>query len=216
MTIRILIAEHHAVLRAALRALLDAEPDFEVVGEAEHMGGVFCLAAALRPEIILLDIGMPDLRGFQALRRLSRKLPTARVLLLTDSAESSLAWDALAAGVAGCVVSQAAETTLVTAIQTVAQGYIYVQPSLVQTLLTELRLQSLRPELGEEDLTAGEVDVVRLIAQGYTNRQVAEALDLSVQTVESHRASVMLKLGLHSRVELVRYASARRLVEMPK
>ena len=215
MTIRILIAEHHALLRATLRALLDAEPDFEVVGEAENMSEVFDLAATVRPEIILLDIGMPDLQGFPALRRLSARLPTVQVLLLTDSEESSLARAALAAGVAGCVFSQAAETTLVPAIQMVAHGYLYAQPSLVQTLLTELRLQPVWPEPGEEDLTADEAGVVCLIAQGYTNRQVAETLNLSVQSVESHRASAMLKLGLHSRVELVRYASARRLVDMP-
>jgi len=215
MSIRILIAENHAVLRAALRALLDTEPDLAVVGEAVNMGEVVCLAAALRPDVILLDIGLPGLQGFQALQRLRRALPTVQILLLTDSEESSLARDALVAGVAGCVVSQDAETTLVAAIQTVAQGCVYAPPSLVRTLLTELRLQPVWPELRAADLTACEVVIIRLIAQGYTNRQVAEELGVSVRTVECHRANIMLKLGLHSRMELVRYATAQRLVEVP-
>lgn len=216
MRIRILIAENHPVLRAALRALLGAEPDLEVVGEARDMGEVLCLAATLRPDIILLDINLPELQGFQALRRLSRALPSVQILLLTDSEESSLVRDALVAGAVGCVVRQAADSTLVAAIRAVSQGCIYIQPDLLRALLSDPRLPPAWSREDAEDLTPREADVVRLIAQGYTNRQAAAELGLSVRTVESHRENVVVKLGLHSRAELVRYATARRLVAAPK
>jgi len=216
MRIRILIAENHVVLRASLRALLDGEPDLDVVGEAGDMGEVLCLAATRRPDVILLDISLLDQQGFEALRRLSRALPTMQILLLTDSEESSLVRDALVAGAAGCVVGQAADSTLVVAVRAVSQGCIYIQPDMLRALLRDLRPQPAWSEEGAEDLTPREVDVLRLIAHGSSNRQVAEALDLSVQTVESHRANIMLKLGLHSRMELVRYAAARRLADVPR
>lgn len=213
MSFRILIAEDHPALRADLRTLLEADPDLEVVGEADDACGMLLLAGRLHPDVILLDMDLPDLRGFEAIRQLSETLGCARVLLLTHYVDDGLVRDALLAGAAGCVVSQSAETTLAVAARAVAQGQLYMSQSVVRALLADLRVHMAPPR--DDALTQCELDVLQLIAQGYTNRQVAEALALSMRTVETHRAKLMEKLGLRSRAELVRYATARGLAERP-
>jgi len=211
MPIRVLIAAYHTLLRAALRALLDTDPAIEVVAEAENTCMVFKHIASVHPHVLLLDINLSDMQGFENVRRLSQTWPDLHILLLSDYIDSNLVRDALIAGAAGCVLSQAAETTLITAIQTVAQGHLYAQPSMVRTLLTELYPTPLWPELQVSDLTDGEKSIVRMIAQGCTNRQVAQELALNLQTVTSQREEIMLKLGLHNRTELMRYVSLRQL-----
>jgi two-component system, NarL family, response regulator NreC len=215
MTIRILLAEHHAALRAALRSLLEAEPDLEVVGEAGDASELERLAGEIDPDVVVLDIGLLKIHDFEALRELNRRLPDARVLLLTDYADSGLVHDALVAGAAGCMLGQAAESTLVAATRAVALGYLHIQPSLMRALLTDLRPPPAWSESGAEDLTPREADVLRLLVQGCTNRQVAEELGVNVQAVESDREAIMLKLGLHGRAQLVRYAVAHQLGAEP-
>jgi DNA-binding NarL/FixJ family response regulator len=215
MTVRIVIAEDHAVLCATLRALLDVEPDLEVVGEAANAGEVLCLIDQLRPDVVLLDLVLPDLQGFHTVCQVSRTLPTAHLLLLVDDEDVGVTREALLAGAAGCVVIRAAMTTLVCAVRAVAQGQLYIQPSVMRALLADWLPYPAWLQQSADRLTPREVDVVYLIAQGYTNREVAKTLGLSVRTVESHRENIMTKLGLHSRAELVRYAAARRLVHLP-
>jgi two-component system response regulator NreC len=213
--IRILIAEFHSALRAALRSLLGAEPDIEIVGEAGDTSAMLGLAGELRPDVIVLDIGLPDLHGFEALRQLSHALPTTQILLLTDYHDPCLVRDAVIAGAAGCVASQDAGSTLVAAVRTVGLGNLYVQPDTVRALLADLIAPAAWSVERRVALTPREEDVLRLVALGFTNRQVAAELDLSVQAVESARDTIMIKIGLHSRVELVRYAALRRLIETP-
>lgn len=215
ITIRILIADDHGVLRAGLRALLTGAPDIEVVAEAGNGEEALDLAAQTLPDIALIDISMPRLDGIEVTRRLKQVLPEIQVLLLTMHEDGGLLREALRAGAAGYVVKRAAESELMTAIQAVRRGELYVHPALTRSLLQEITPAD-PPARQAEPLSQREVDVLRLIAQGHTNRQVAEALSLSVRTVESHRASIMEKLGLHSRAELVTYAIKRGLIQPPR
>jgi two-component system, NarL family, response regulator NreC len=213
MSIRILIADDHGVLRAGLRALLSAEPDLEVVGEAADGNDILSLASELRPEVVLLDISMPGLSGIEVTRRLKEILPDARVLILTFHEDESLLQEAIRAGAAGYIVKRAAESELIDAIRAVWRGDLYVHPVMTRALLKDLAPSPVSNKTPGESLTPREIEVLRLIAQGYTNRQTAETLSISVRTVESHRGNLMDKLSLRSRVGLVRYAKEHGLIE---
>ena len=213
MSIRILIADDHGVLRAGLRALLSAEPDLEVVGEAADGHEILSLASELRPEVVLLDISMPGLSGIEVTRRLKEILPDARVLILTFHEDESLLQEAIRAGAAGYIVKRAAESELIDAIRAIWRGDLYVHPVMTRALLKDLAPSPVSNKAPGESLTPREIEVLRLIAQGYTNRQTAETLSISVRTVESHRSNLMDKLSLHSRVGLVRYAKEHGLIE---
>lgn len=206
MSIRILIADDHGVIRAGLRALLSAEPDFEIVGEAEHGQEALQLAEQLQPKVVLLDVSMPGLSGIETARQLKRKLPEVYVLILTVHEEDSLLQEAIQAGAAGYIVKRAAESELIDAIRAVGRGDLYVHPTMTRALLKNKPLTPVSNDSPVEMPTPREIDVLRLIAQGYTNRQAAEALNISPRTVEGHRANLMDKLNLNSRVELIRYA----------
>ena len=213
MPTRVLIADDHAVVRAGLRALLGAEPSLELVGEAS--GGVEAveLALRLRPDILLLDMSMPDQDGLAVTRQVRAQVPAARILILTVHEDVGLLREAIKAGASGYVVKRAAEAELIAAIATVLRGDLYVDPALLPSLLREEAPKAAPEEDAREPLTPRESEVLRLIAQGYTNRQIGEALTLSVRTVEGHRANLSAKLGMHSRVELVRYAREHGLIQ---
>jgi len=210
---RVLIADDHAVVRAGLRALLGAEPSLELVGEAS--GGVEAveLALRLRPDILLLDMSMPDQDGLAVTRQVRAQVPAARILILTVHEDVGLLREAMKAGASGYVVKRAAEAELIAAIATVLRGDLYVDPALLPSLLGEEAPKAAAEQDTREPLTPRESEVLRLIAQGYTNRQIGEALTLSVRTVEGHRANLSAKLGMHSRVELVRYAREHGLIQ---
>jgi two-component system response regulator NreC len=209
----VLIADDHAVVRAGLRALLGAEPSLELVGEAS--GGVEAveLALRLRPDILLLDMSMPDQDGLAVTRQVRAQVPAARILILTVHEDVGLLREAIKAGASGYVVKRAAEAELIAAIATVLRGDLYVDPALLPSLLGEEAPKAAAEQDTREPLTPRESEVLRLIAQGYTNRQIGEALTLSVRTVEGHRANLSAKLGMHSRVELVRYAREHGLIQ---
>jgi len=209
--IRILIADDHSVVRSGLRALLGAEPDLEVVGEAEDGQETLRLVGALHPDTVLLDITMPPTNGIDTTRQLKEKHPDVAVLFLTMHEDESLFHEALRAGAAGFLLKRADESEIIRAIRVVNHGDIYVHPAMTRALLhqpitTETRRGS------TATLTPREVDVLRLLAKGNTNRQIATVLGLSMRTVENHRAHLMAKLGLVSRVELVNYAEEHNLL----
>ena len=207
MAVDILLADDHGVLRAGLRALLNSEADLDVVGEAASGDEALRLAAELRPGIVLLDLNMPGPGGIEVTRQLREVLPETRVLVLTVHEDEGLLREAIDAGASGYIIKRAVESELINAIHAVARGELYIHPSMTRALIHEPAKRTRARSGGQESLTPRETDVLRLIVRGYTNRQAAEELGLSVRTVEAHRANLMGKLGLKSRVELVRWAA---------
>ncbi|MBN1399606.1 MAG: response regulator transcription factor [Anaerolineae bacterium] len=214
MTIRILIADDHGVLRAGLRALLGTERDLEVVGEAADGDEAIRMAEELHPDVVLMDVSMPGEGGIAATRRLIARRLGVRVLILTIHEDESLLHEAIRAGAAGYILKRAVEQELMSAIRAVARGEIYVHPAMTRALLAGIDRPAPPDHITPEALTPRETEVLCLIAQGYTNRQIADILTLSVRTVESHRANLMAKLNAHSRVELVRYAADHGLLDL--
>ncbi|MDD5370607.1 MAG: response regulator transcription factor [Anaerolineaceae bacterium] len=207
MTSQILIVDDHGVIRAGLQALLDAEPDLQVVGEAENSEKAIEMAGRLHPDIVLMDISMPGANGIEATRQICEKYPSVHVLILTVHEDRELLQEALRCGASGYVLKQAVKSELINAIHAVARGDIYVHSSMTRALLNKTPLSSHPDQPKESELTLREMQIVRLVAKGYTNQQIGELLHISVRTVEYHRGNVMDKLGLESRVELVRYAA---------
>jgi DNA-binding NarL/FixJ family response regulator len=211
MPIRILLADDHGVLRAGLRVLLNAEPGLQVVGEAASGHETLRVAGELRPDIVLLDLSLPDLNGIEVTRRLKASLPETHVLILTLHEDERLLREAMQVGAAGYIIKRAVEAELINAVRAVWRGDLYVHPAMTRALLRKDSFAS--DERAVEPLTPRDVEVLRLIAQGYTNREAAGVLGISVRTVESHRANIMDKLGLRGRAELVRYAREHGLLE---
>ena len=208
-----MLADDHGVLRAGLRALLNLEPDFEVIGEAADGSQVLQMAERLRPDLVLMDISMPNLGGIEALQHLKELLPAIHVLMLTVHEDEGLLRRAIRAGASGYIIKRAVESDLINAIRTVCQGDIYIHPTMTRALLRDLTpSQPPKPD-GANTLTHREVEVLRLIVRGYTNNQIAAQLSISPRTVEGHRANLMAKLDLHSRVELVEYAELHGLLD---
>ena len=212
MPIRILIADDHAVVRSGLRALLQADAELEVVGEANDGTEVLRLAEDLHPDMVLLDITMPPEDGIKTARRLKEKQPELIVLFLTMHEDESLLHEALRAGAAGYVIKRAEESEIIQAIHVASRGDIYVHPAMTRALLQQpITTEHRRGSRGDAP-TRRELEVLRPLAKGNTNRQIAELLGLSIRTVENHRANLMGKLGLASRVELVNYAEEHNRV----
>jgi len=213
LSIRILIADDHGVIRGGLRAILEDEPGFEVIGEANDGEEALHLVSELRPDIVLLDIAMPGIDGSECTRRLTMMYPQIHVLILTVYEDESLLREAIRAGASGYVIKRAAEEELIAGIQAVSRGDMYIHPAITRLLLKDLTptINSQRDVL--ETLTSRELEVMRYIVRGYTNRQIAESLFISVRTVEGHRANLFGKLGLKNRVELVEFAEKYGLKE---
>ena len=212
MPIRILIADDHAVVRSGIRALLQGDPELEVVGEAGDGVETVRLAAELAPDMVLLDITMPPENGIKTARRLMEAHPQLRVLILTMHEDESLLHEALRAGAAGYVIKRSEESEILRAIHAAHRGEIYVPPSMTRALLHQAVTTEHRRVSALDALTRRELDVLRLLAKGNTNRQIAALLGLSMRTVENHRANLMGKLGVVSRVELVNYAEENNLL----
>jgi two-component system response regulator NreC len=213
MPIQILIADDHGVIRAGLRALLEDVPDITVVGEASDGVEALAKAVELKPDILLMDLSMPNMGGIEATLQLSQKEPKVRVLILTVHEEESLLKEVVRMGASGYIVKRAAQEDLLHAIRVVARGDLYIHPTMTRALFNEAPAYD-PPQVPEsETLTLREIEVLQLLAKGYTNRQIAENLSLSPRTVEGHRANLSGKLGLHSRVELVEYAERHGLLK---
>jgi DNA-binding NarL/FixJ family response regulator len=208
--IRVLIADDHGIVRSGLRMLLDRQPDIQVVGEAEDGLGALALSQHERPDVAVLDVSMPRMTGVQAAVEVRSHCPDTRVLLLSMHDEERYFFEGLEAGAAGYVLKRAADTDLIDAVRTVADGRTFLSGSAQQALMSEWLDGGREPE---DPLTPRELEVVKLVAEAYTNAQIADTLGLAEKTVESHRANVLSKLDMRDRVELVRYAIRRGLVE---
>jgi DNA-binding NarL/FixJ family response regulator len=209
--IRIVLCDDHTVVRTGLRRLLEDQPGFDVVGEAATAEDALSLVGTTQPDVVLMDLSLPGDDGIAATRSIRAEHPGTRVLVLTMHDDVAYLREAFAAGAAGYVVKKAADVELVAALRTVACGDTYVHPNLGAALLSSTATQ---PSVGGQfhDLSPREVEVLRLLAVGFTNPEMAEKLGLSVRTVEGHRANVQQKLGLRSRAELARVARDSGLV----
>ena len=211
MSVRVLIVDDHAVVRAGLRLLLEAEEDLEPVGEAGSGREAVFQARALKPDVILLDVVMPDQGGLEVLPTLLHERPEAKVLVLSMQDDPPYVRQAFASGASGYVLKDAADTEVVAAIREVARGGRYVHPELGARLIAAEADEARRAEA--DPLSEREREVLRLLALGHTNQEIAKQLFISVRTAETHRAHIMRKLGLQTRAELVRYALAEGLLE---
>lgn len=211
--IRILLADDHAVVRAGLRMLLGADAELQIVGEAETGAEALRLAAELEPDVVLMDISMPDLNGIEATRRIKAAHPDIAVLALTMHEDDQYFFEMLAAGASGYVPKRAAPNDLITAIHAVQQGGVFLFPSVARALVQDY-LQRSASGSNFDPLTEREREVLILIAQGRSNQEIADQLVISIKTVNRHRENIMTKLNLHSRVELVRYALEKGLIDI--
>jgi two-component system response regulator NreC len=204
--ISIVLADDHTVVRRALRVLLEGELGFEVVAEAEDADGAIRYLRGHKPDVLILDLNMPGRPSLEAIPEMKEASPETRIVVLTMQKESAFARQALQLGVLGYVLKEAADDELVQAVRSAAAGETYLQPALGAKLAAE-------PEIAASDLSERETDVLRLIALGHTNAEIAAKLYISVRTVETHRAHIQQKLGVSSRAELVQCALSRGLVE---
>jgi two-component system, NarL family, response regulator NreC len=204
VSIRVLIVDDHAILRAGLRRVLEAEPDIEVVGEAPSAERAVFEAIAGRPDVVLMDVMMPGKTGIEGMPAVLQAVPDAKVLVLSMQDDPRYVREAFEAGAAGYVLKEAADSEVVGAVRAVAGGERYVHPALGARLVAADADERRRAE--EDPLSDREREVLRLLALGHTNQEIAKVLFISVRTAETHRAHIMQKLHLSSRAELVRYA----------
>ena len=213
MGLRILVADDHGVLRAGLRALLNEETNHQVVGEASDSDEAYRAAVELKPDIVLMDISMPGIGGIEVTRKLHASLPGTKVLILTVHEDVAFFREAMKAGAVGYVVKRAVESDLLAAIEAAQRGELYVHSSMTRALLDVNRCSAPLPRRDDDEaLTPRESGVLKLLTRGYTNRQIADELGVSIRTVETHRANILGKLGLSSRAELVRWAADHKLL----
>ena len=208
--IRILLADDHAVVRQGFKMILDAQADMEIVGEAANGRQAVDLAEQLRPDVVVMDVSMPELNGIEATRRLASSLPRARVVALSMHKDSVYVREILRAGARGYLLKDSGAADLVAAIRAVASGESYLSPAVSNAVLDDYRRLATNPI---DLLTSREREVLQLLAEGKTNKEIAGVLNLSVYTVEAHRGRIMEKLNLHSIGELVRFAVRSGLIE---
>ena len=214
MAIRVLLVDDHTIFREGVRALLSGYDDIEVVGEAADGREAINKVNQLRPDVVLMDIAMPGLGGLEATLELRKLQPESRVLILTQYDNREYVFPILKAGAAGYVLKHAAATDLVSAIRAVYAGGSFLHPAVAKTVLDRYLTQQQPSEDPYESLSDRETQVLRLVAEGRTNREIAELLVLSIKTVMGHRANMMEKLGIHNRTELVKYAIRHGLIQV--
>lgn len=215
MTTRILLVDDHAVVRSGLRMLLENERDVEIIGEAASAHEAMEAAKTLKPNVILMDIGLPDLSGIDATREIKKVVPNSAIVALTIHEDEEYFFKMLEAGATGYVPKRAAPEELLTAIRAAASGQVYLYPSLAKLLVRDF-LSGGRPvssDHPESELTEREQEVLTYLAEGANNEEIARALVISPKTVARHRENIMRKLNLHSRSELVRYAIRKGIIK---
>ncbi len=207
MTIRVLLVDDHAIVREGLRLVLAAEPDIDVIAEAGDGREALDLVERLNPEVVVMDIAMPNLNGLEATTQIRRRFPQIHVVILTMHENELYFNQILKAGATGCVLKRSMGRELVTAIQAAARGENYFSPTVATKVFQHYQQLLHQPESKSgETLTEREREILQLIAEGNTNREIAEMLTLSIKTVQAHRSNLMDKLGAHDRTDLVKYA----------
>jgi DNA-binding NarL/FixJ family response regulator len=212
---RIVLADDHQLMRQGLRGLLDREPDMEVVGEADGGRSALALVAELAPNVVIMDVAMPDLNGVEATRKIVAGFPGVRVIALSMHADKRFVAGMLKAGASGYLLKDCAFAELAGAVRTVAAGQVYLSPG-IAGLVAEEFAGRFAPDRPGSPLTGREREVLQLIAEGQATKQIAVRLGLSVKTVETHRRQMMDKLGLHSVAELTKYAIREGLTALDK
>lgn len=215
MKTRLLLVDDHVVVRQGLRILLENEPDFDIVGEADSASQAIIELTRLKPDVIIMDIGLPDISGIDGTREIKRISPGTAIVALTIHEDEEYFFKMLEAGASGYVPKRAAPEELITAIRTAAQGEVYLYPSLAKLLVKDFLGQYQREKSDKtvNDLTPREMEVLAYLADGATNVDIAESLGISPKTVARHRENIMGKLNLHSRTELVKYAIRKGIIE---
>ena len=216
MSIRILIVDDHAVVRAGMRLLIESDPNIEIVGEGENGKEAIELATALQPQVIVMDVTMPQMDGVEATRQIKSRLPEISVLTLTIHEGPDYFFKMLQAGASGYVPKRAAPNDLIRAIKIVAEGNVFLEPSVAKDLVADylIRVSEGTEQHSYDGLTDREREVLTHIAEDETNREIAQLLHISVKTVERHRENIMSKLNLHTRTELVKYAIRKGLISL--
>lgn len=214
MTTRLMLVDDHAVVRSGLRMLLEDEKDVEIVGEAETAKSALEDAILLKPDVILMDIGLPDLSGIEATREIKKRIPETSIVALTIHEDEEYFFKMLDAGASGYVPKRAAPEELLTAIRAAANGQVYLYPSMAKLLVRDY-LSGGRPADApvSSELTVREQEVLTYLAEGANNDEIATSLVISPKTVARHRENIMRKLSLHSRAELVRYAIRKGIIK---
>jgi DNA-binding NarL/FixJ family response regulator len=207
--VRVLLADDHRMFREGVRLLIATQPDIEVVGEAENGRAAVDLATSLRPDVVVMDVSMPDMNGLNAARILTASHPVVRVLILTRHGDGGYLQQLLQAGVSGYILKQSASEELVRAIRAVAGGKAYLDSAMTEHALGSARAPAARGSTSGKTLTGREEEILRLVAWGLLNREIADRLEISIKTVEAHKANAMGKLGISSRIGVVRYALLR-------
>ena len=206
--LRILLAEDHETIRDGLKLLVNSQPDMEIVGEADNGRVALKLAQELLPDVVVMDVSMPELNGLQATKKLKQVCPKVKVLTLTRHTDDGYLQQLLQAGASGYVLKQSKSAELLRAIRAVVAGQTYLDPAITEKAVTQIRggKRAARGPSPDANLSDRETEVLRLIAWGYINKEIAERLNLSIKTVEVHKANGMRKMGMKSRVDIVRYA----------
>ncbi len=210
--ITVIIADDHTIVRSGVNMLLSSEPDITVIGEAVDGEAAIRLSQELKPDVVLMDIGMPGINGMQATREIKSKLPETNVLVLTMHRSEEYFFQMLEAGASGYVLKGAETNELINAVRVVARGDVFLYPSMARRLVAEYLSQTGSDPSEGGKLTDREREILQLIAQGFTNKEIAERLVLSPSTIHSHRTNLMHKLNLSSRHELVQYARTHGLL----
>ena len=214
MTTRLLIVDDHAVVRSGLRMLLENEKDVEIVGEAGSAAEAIDAVAHLKPDVILMDIGLPDLSGIDATREIKQRFSEIAIVALTIHEDEEYFFKMLEAGATGYVPKRAAPEELITAIRAAAMGQVYLYPSLAKLLVRDyLNADHSMEDQTQSDITRREQEILTHLAEGASNDEIAQALVISPKTVARHRENIMHKLNLHSRAELVRYAIRKGIIK---
>ena len=207
MDIKVLLADDHAVLRDGLRMVLDAQTGISVVGEAEDGRQALEMVERLHPDVVVMDIAMPNMNGAEATRQIKRRFPGVKVLILTMHENEQYLAQIVNAGAIGCVLKRSAGTELVTAVRAAARGESYFSPAMATMMLDGYRMHLAVDGRDESDLlTEREREILQLVAEGKTNQEIADLLVVSIKTVQTHRAHMMEKLDAHDRTELVKHA----------
>jgi len=213
--IAVLLVDDHTVVRQGLRALLSSEEDIEVIGEAENGRQAVMAARKTPPDVVVMDVAMPLLNGLEATRQILRSVPTAKVLVLTSYGDDDCVEQLMQAGASGYLIKQTAANDLLKAIREVQRGNAYFSPAIAKRLRDQCReaFTSGQPARKAGELTSREAEVLQLIAEGFSNKQIASELTISIKTVEKHRQQVMNKLNIHDVAGLTRYAISKGMVE---